>query len=132
MSLSTHQADKDYTEVLQTLAEGSVHRRFDPYLDIAWDCPELAIDPHDPRWALSPDIDPLGATTWYQAQPLDRRIEIGRWRQANAIKVGAAFESILIRGMMQYAISFAWRVPRRSRRGGIHAPPFHGFVVVAF
>ena len=95
---------QDYHDVLHTLSEGSVHRHFDPYLDIAWDSPEFQIDPHDPRWVLSPEIDPLGATAWYQAQPLERQIEIGRWRQANAIKVGGAFESILIRGLMQYAM----------------------------
>jgi hypothetical protein len=95
---------EDYREVLQTLSEGSVHRHFDPYLDIDWDSPEFEIDPDDPRWVLSPEIDPLGATEWYRAQPLEKQIQIGRWRQANAIKVGAAFESILIRGLMQYAM----------------------------
>jgi hypothetical protein len=99
-----------YAEFLHTLSEGSVLRNFDPYLDIAWDSPALAIDPNDPRWALSPEIDPLGATAWYQALPLSRQIEIGRWRQANLIKVGAAFESILIRGMMQYLM----KLPNQS------------------
>ncbi|GAB2515251.1 AurF N-oxygenase family protein [Nocardia heshunensis] len=95
-------AARDYTDLLHTLSEGSVQRRFDPYLDIPWDAPEFAIDPQDPRWVLSPEIDPLGATEWYQQQSLERQIEIGKWRIANAIKVGAAFESVLIRGMMQY------------------------------
>ncbi|WP_405493934.1 diiron oxygenase [Nocardia sp. NBC_00511] len=95
-------AQRDYADLLHTLSEGSVQRRFDPYLDIDWDAPEFAIDPKDSRWVLAPEIDPLGATSWYRAQPLDRQIEIGRWRVANAVKVGAAFESILIRGMMQY------------------------------
>ncbi|MFE3702076.1 diiron oxygenase, partial [Nocardia tengchongensis] len=93
---------REYADVLHTLSEGSVYRRFDPYLDIPWDSPEFAIDPHDPRWVLQPDIDPLGATQWYRDQPIERQIEIGKWRITNAIKVGAAFESILIRGMMQY------------------------------
>ncbi|MFF0492485.1 AurF N-oxygenase family protein [Nocardia sp. NPDC003482] len=92
----------DYRETLQALSEGSVRRNFDPYLDIDWDAPEYAIDPDDPRWVLDPEIDPLGATRWYRELPLERRIEIGKWRIANAIKVGAAFESVLIRGMMQY------------------------------
>jgi hypothetical protein len=95
---------QEYREVLETLSEGSVHRHFDPYLDIAWDAPEFQIDADDPRWVLSPEIDPLGATRWYQEQPLERQIAIGRWRQANAIRVGAAFESVLIRGLMQYAM----------------------------
>jgi hypothetical protein len=94
----------DYRDVLHTLSEGSVHRHFDPYLDIDWDSPELAVDRDDRRWVLSTDIDPLGATAWYRRLPLERRIEIGRWRMVNAIRVGAAFESILIRGLMQYAI----------------------------
>lgn len=93
-----------YREMLRTLSEGSVHTHFDPYEDIAWDAPEMAIDPQDPRWVLSPEIDPLGSTSWYQQQPLERQIEIGRWRMANAIRVGGAFESILIRGLMQYAM----------------------------
>ncbi|MGY2062834.1 AurF N-oxygenase family protein, partial [Nocardia gipuzkoensis] len=91
-----------YRETLQTLSEGSVHRNFDPYLDIDWDGPEFTIDPDDPRWILDPAIDPLGATRWYREQSRERQIEIGKWRIANAIKVGAAFESVLIRGMMQY------------------------------
>ncbi|MGV9411602.1 AurF N-oxygenase family protein [Nocardia sp. NPDC003693] len=94
--------DQDYRDALATLSEGSVNRSFDPYLDIAWDAPEFAIDPNDPRWVLSPEYDPLGATQWYRDLPLERQIEIGKWRIANVIKVGAAFESVLIRGMMQY------------------------------
>lgn len=93
---------EEYREALATLSQGSVDRNFDPYLDIDWDSPELALDPDDVRWVLSPDVDPLGATQWYRDQPLDRQIAIGKWRIANTIKVGAAFESILIRGMMQY------------------------------
>ena len=106
MTLSTSKTSKlwdaQYRDLMQTLSDGSVNRRFDPYLDIPWDSPEFAIDPDDPRWVLSPEIDPLGATQWYRELPLERQIEIGKWRQANSIKVGAAFESILIRGMMQY------------------------------
>ncbi|WP_405498012.1 diiron oxygenase [Nocardia sp. NBC_00511] len=92
----------EYRDTLEALNDGSVHRRFDPYLDIDWDAAEFAIDPEDPRWVLAPDFDPLGATRWYREQPLDRQIAIGRWRVANSIKVGAAFESMLIRGLMHY------------------------------
>ncbi|GGK35176.1 AurF N-oxygenase family protein [Nocardia camponoti] len=94
-----------YRDALTTLSEGSVNRRFDPYLDIDWDSPELALDPNDVRWVLPAAVDPLGATRWYRDQPLERQIAIGRWRVANAVKVGAAFESILIRGMMQFAMT---------------------------
>ncbi|MQY17513.1 AurF N-oxygenase family protein [Nocardia macrotermitis] len=93
-----------YRDMLATLSDGSVRRNFDPYLDIDWDSPELAIDRDDPRWVLDPDIDPLGATDWYRALPLERQIEIGRWRVANVVKVGLAFETVLIRGLMQYVL----------------------------
>ncbi|MEV4420267.1 diiron oxygenase [Patulibacter sp. NPDC049589] len=97
--------DEAYETMLQTLSEGSVHVHFDPYEDIAWDAPEMQVDQNDPRWILSPQLDPLGGTAWYQSQPRERQIEIGRWRMVNAIKVGGAFESILIRGLMHYAMS---------------------------
>jgi len=95
----------EYRELLQTLSEGSVNRHFDPYVDIDWDSPEFRVDPHDPRWVLSPTHDPLGAHPWYQAQPLDKKIAIGLWRQANGAKVGLEFESVLIRGMQQYVMT---------------------------
>ncbi|WP_460367716.1 AurF N-oxygenase family protein [Actinocorallia lasiicapitis] len=93
-----------YDELLTTLSGGSVTRRFDPYLDIDWDSPEFKIDPKDPRWTLSPTADPLGAHAWYQALPLEKKIELGMWRQTNVVRVGLIFESILVRGMMQYAM----------------------------
>jgi hypothetical protein len=96
--------DAHYQEMLRTLSEGSVHVHFDPYEDIDWDAPELQLDPDDPGWVLPAEHDPLGATAWYQALPAERQREIGRWRIANAVRVGAAFESVLIRGMMQYAV----------------------------
>jgi hypothetical protein len=95
----------EYEQLLQTLSDGSVQQHFDPYLDIPWDSPEFAIDHNDPDWVLSPELDPLGATSWYQSQPLAKQIEIGIWRQANAVKVGSNFESMLIRGLMQYAMA---------------------------
>ncbi|WP_018655632.1 AurF N-oxygenase family protein [Actinomadura flavalba] len=101
--------DQDYRDMLQTLSEGSVHRRFDPYLDIDWDSADFQIDPNDPRWVL-PECDPLGAHPWYKAQPLEKQIAIGLWRSANISKVGLQFESVLIRGMMQYAM----RLPNNS------------------
>ncbi len=47
--------------------------------------------------------DPLGSHPWYQAQPLDKQIAIGMWRQANMAKVGTQFEGILVRGLLHYA-----------------------------
>ena len=92
----------EYEQTLKDLSEASVRRNFDPYIDIEWDSPELAITPDDPRWVCDPRFDPIGRHPWYQAQPLAKQIEIGMWRQANVAKVGLQFESILIRGIMQY------------------------------
>ncbi|MFD4291980.1 diiron oxygenase [Rhodococcus sp. NPDC058532] len=108
MTLSTTRDDQaaaaadDYDDVLRQLSEASVHKHFDPYVDIDWDSPEFAVVPDDDRWILNPEDDPLGAHPWYQAQSREKQIEIGMWRQANVAKVGLQFENILIRGMMQY------------------------------
>ena len=93
----------DYRMMLRTLSEGSVHVHFDPYEDIDWDAPEMQIKHDDPRWVL-PAFDALGATAWYRSQPLERQIELGQWRTLNLVKVGAAFESGLIRGLIHYAM----------------------------
>ncbi|MGB3285927.1 AurF N-oxygenase family protein, partial [Mycolicibacter algericus] len=94
--------DTAYVDMLNTLSEGSVRRHFNPYLDIDWDSPEFKVFDNDPRWIL-PATDPLGKHAWYQAQPEERQIKIGMWRQANVAKVGLHFESILIRGLLNYA-----------------------------
>ncbi|GEE00966.1 hypothetical protein nbrc107696_14120 [Gordonia spumicola] len=106
------EATLNYEQVLDDLSSASVHRNFDPYLDIAWDSPELAIIPDDPRWILNYDVDPIGRHPWYQALPESEQIRIGMWRQANVAKVGLQFESILIRGLMQYAD----RLPNGDKR----------------
>jgi hypothetical protein len=94
--------DTAYVDTLTTLSEGSVRRNFNPYTDIDWETPEFAVIPDDERWVL-PATDPIGQHPWYQAQSKERQIEIGMWRQANVGKVGLHFESILIRGLMEYS-----------------------------
>ncbi|MEV0354926.1 diiron oxygenase [Nocardia sp. NPDC050697] len=99
----------DYEATLRDLSEASVHRHFDAFLDVPWDDPEYAIVPGDPRWVL-PAADPLGATDWYRALPLQRQIEIGMYRQAELVKVGLQFEQALIGGIMNFGL----RLPNRS------------------
>ena len=94
--------DAEYVETLATLSEGSVRRNFNPYTDIQWDSPEFAVIDNDERWIL-PGSDPMGRHPWYRAQPVATQIEIGKWRQANVAKVGLHFESMLVRGLMNYA-----------------------------
>ena len=98
---ATHES---YDDLLNTLSQGSVDQHFDPFVDIDWDAPDFAVDKNDPRWVL-PEADALGRHPWYKAQPLDRQIEIGIWRQANIAKVGLQFENILIRGLMEHVMS---------------------------
>ena len=93
--------DAEYVATLATLSEASVRRHFNPYTDIDWEAPEFSVTKNDPRWVLSA-TDPLGRHPWYQAQPLEKQIAIGMWRQANAAKVSLQLESILIRGLMHY------------------------------
>lgn len=94
--------DTAYFERLRLLSEGSVHKNFQPFLDIDWESPEFAVVPDDERWILQRETDPMGRHPWYQAQSKERQIAIGMWRQANVAKVGLQFENILIRGLMQY------------------------------
>lgn len=94
--------DGEYVATLSTLSEASVRRSFNPYTDIDWNAPEFAVSDNDPRWIL-PATDPIGRHPWYLAQPPERQIAIGMWRQANVAKVGLQFESVLIRGLMNYS-----------------------------
>jgi len=94
--------DTAYVDLLTTLSEGSVRRNFNPYTDIDWDSPEFAVTADDERWIL-PETDVFGRHPWYRAQPVSTQIAIGQWRQANVAKVGLQFESMLIRGLMNYS-----------------------------
>lgn len=95
---------QSYGEKLQTLSEGSVRKHFDAFTDVAWDTPDYAIDPSDPRWTL-PSVDALGRHPWYRSLPEERKIAVGLWRQANVAKVGLQFENVLIRGLMEYVMT---------------------------
>ncbi|HZN15655.1 MAG TPA: diiron oxygenase [Acidimicrobiales bacterium] len=105
MSITTtapEELSDNWTELVGRLNRQSVDKHFDAYADVAWDDPEFAIDPADPRWELT-DTDPLGATDWYKALPQATRAEIGLERIASNMKTGLQFESILQRGLLEYA-----------------------------
>lgn len=97
-------AVQSYQDTLRTLSEASVHQHFDAFLDIDWDNPAYAIDPHDERWIL-PEADVLGRHAWYRGLPREEQIRIGLYRQAQVTKVGLQFEQILIAGLMNFAFS---------------------------
>lgn len=92
-----------YFDRVEALSRATVRRRFDPHVDIDWDAPENALEDDDPRWQLDPESAPLAATEWYAEQPLQRRIDMGRWVTANTLKVTLQFEMMLIRGVVHYA-----------------------------
>ena len=97
--------DAEYDGALLALADASVHRHFEPYVDIAWDDPEYAVTAGDRRWILSESTDPLGRHPWYLALPEDKKIAIGMWRQANVAKVGLQFEQLLIGGVINHVFT---------------------------
>jgi len=98
-----------YPQLLARLSHQSVVKHFDAYADIPWDSEEYRIDADDPRWQLS-EIEPLGATNWYRAQPAGVRSRIGLQHFATLMKIGVQFESVLKRGLLD----FAFRLPNQS------------------
>lgn len=98
-----------YRDLLARLSHQSVVKHFDAYADVAWDEPEFQIDPTDPRWEL-PENDTLGATSWYQDLPMEIRARLGLDRTAEMMKTGLQFESVLKRGLLE----FASELPNRS------------------
>jgi hypothetical protein len=91
-----------YEDLVRRLSHQSVVKHFDAYADIPWDDPDYRIDPDDPRWELGPD-DTLGGTAWYRAQPAGVRSRIGLHMYATFMKIGVEFESVLKRGLLEYA-----------------------------
>ena len=94
--------DLAYNRFLARLSHQSVVKHFDAYADVPWDTPEFALDPADPLLELGPD-DPLGVTSWYQGQPQPTRARIGLHMIATFARIGYSFESILKRGLLDYA-----------------------------
>jgi hypothetical protein len=97
-------ADAKWLSLLDRLNDLSVTKHFDAYADIAWDDPAYALDPTDPRWELTDD-DPLGGTEWYQSLDQKQRARLGVELIASKMKIGLIFESILKRGLLEFAMT---------------------------
>jgi hypothetical protein len=95
-------AEQGYAELLARLSRQSVTKHFDAYADVDWEGELMQIDPADSRWEL-PEVDPLGKTEWYRSQPQDIRARIGLHLIASKMKIGLEFESVLKRGLLEYA-----------------------------
>ena len=108
--LDEEQRADRFAELVERLSHQSVVKHFDAYADVPWDDPAYAIDPTDPRWQLS-DQYPLGATEWYRSLPADVRARIGLHSIVGNMKAGLQFESILKRGLLEYAFTLPDRSP---------------------
>jgi hypothetical protein len=102
--------DSEYRALLTRLSQQSVLKHFDAYADVAWDDPELALDPTDPRFELGAD-DPLGATAWYRSLDPAQRARIGCHLVANFMRIGVDFESALKRGLLEFASTLPQGAP---------------------
>jgi hypothetical protein len=101
-SVDDEQQDTRFVDLVRRLSEQSVVKHFDAYADVDWDAPEMAVNPHDPRFELDAD-NPLGATEWYRSLPAETRAEMGLRAIVANMKAGLQFESILKRGLLEYA-----------------------------
>jgi hypothetical protein len=99
-----------YQSLIARLSHQSVVKHFDAYADVAWDDPEMRIDPEDLRWEMDADGG-LGATEWYRSQPQGVRARIGLQGIVSAMKTGLQFESILKRGLLEYAATLPNNAP---------------------
>jgi hypothetical protein len=107
--IESRRKQESYEELVIRLSVQSVRKHYDAYEDIAWDSPEMELRPDDPRFELS-DNDVLGSTDWYKAQPQEARAGMGLNFIVGSMKVGVIFESVLKRGLLE----FAHRLPNRS------------------
>jgi hypothetical protein len=107
----TTEPDADrFVALVERLSRQSVDKHFDAYVDVPWDDPDHAIDPADPRWELPDDVG-LGATRWYQEQRPEIRSRIGLHLTVANMKAGLQFESILKRGLLEFAFKLPDRRP---------------------
>lgn len=88
--------------LVERLNKSSVTKRFDAYRDVEWELPEHHVRIDDPRWELD-ESDSLGATSWYRSLPQAARARLGLHIVVHHMKVGIFFESILSRGLLEFA-----------------------------
>ncbi len=100
--LAEEQQSDTWASLLARLNRQSVAKHFDAYADVAWDDETFRIDPDDPVWELGAD-HPLGATVWYRSLPATTRSRLGLHTIAAQMKTGLQFESILKRGLLEFA-----------------------------
>lgn len=96
-----HRQGESYEQLLLRLSELSVRKCYDPYKDIAWDAPENALTPGDPRLCIDPE-HPLVKTAWYEALDGETRARFGLEWTMQQLKYGVGFEAVLGRGLLEF------------------------------
>lgn len=89
----------DYGDVVTRLNRASVKKYYRAYTDVPWE--EHGIDPSDPRWI--PRSAPIVQTDWFRSQPLARQARLCLHVSASLMKLGAQFENVLCRGLLEFA-----------------------------
>jgi hypothetical protein len=108
--IESRRKKESYVELVQRLSVQSVRKHYGAYEDVDWEAPEMQIDPYDARFEL-PSDDVLGRTEWYKAQPQSVRAQLGLCGFVSAMKMGVVFESVLKRGLLEFAFSLPNRSP---------------------
>jgi len=98
---TTGRRRETYPQLVGRLSRQSVAKHFDAYADIDWDRDDYRLEPNDPRFEI-PEFETLGATDWYKQQPLEIRTRIGMHLVATFMRVGAQFENVLKRGLLEF------------------------------
>jgi hypothetical protein len=93
---------ESYEALLGRLSHQSVVKHFDAYADIDWEGADFQLDASDPVFERTED-DSLGATDWYRSQPQELRARIGLHMAVTHMKIGLEFESVLKRGLLEFA-----------------------------
>lgn len=92
----------EFDRKIGRLVDLSVGQGHDAFADIAWDDPELAVDPTDPRLKVFP-FDPLADTDWYRSLPEAEQARVGLQRTAANLRIGWEFENLLQQGLLARA-----------------------------
>lgn len=100
--LAVEQKSTVWASLLARLNQQSVTKHFDAYADVTWDDERFRIDPDDPVWKLGA-VNPLASTAWYRALPASTQSRLGLHIIASQMKTGLQFESILKRGLLEFA-----------------------------
>ena len=102
--------EQSYTAIVHKLSEMSVRKAHDPFLDVAWDAPESAIEPNDARLAINPR-HPLARTSWYEQLDAETRARFGAEWLSQQLRYATGFEAALSRGLLMFAQTLGNRTP---------------------